>query len=368
MRVCHIISGDLWAGAEVMSCRLLNGLQSMKNMELHAILLNEGKLAQELRLSGVPLTVIDESKHNIFYIINKIRSIIKEVTPDVLHSHRFKENILAHLSVKYLKYIPMVCTQHGMPEPLGDRIKVLKNYIISKYNIAVVSRKFTFIVAVSSDVKYALVNKYGFPSSKVIVIHNGTYIPEKQVRQYKRDRFIIGSAGRFFPVKDYSLMVHVARDVLSRTDRIQFLLAGDGPEKGRITSLIREFEMEQAFRLTGFIDDMKDFYQDLDLYINTSFHEGLPMGILEAMSYGMPVIAPKCGGLSEIIDNGIEGYLIEGRNPKVFSEKCIEIFKERELHTKMGEASRKKISNSFSVDIMAKNYYDLYKSALKCAM
>ena len=95
-----------------------------------------------------------------------------------------------------------------------------------------------------------------------------------------------------------------------------------GLKKEGITSLVREYKLEQAFRLLGFVDDMEGFYQSLDLYINTSLHEGLPMGILEAMSYGIPVIAPKCGGLPEIIDNGIDGFLIEGRNPKGFAKKC----------------------------------------------
>lgn len=366
MRVCHIISGDLWAGAEVMCCRLLNGLQKIKNTELHAILLNEGKLAQELRSCGIPLTVIDESKNNIFHIINHVRGIVNDFTPDLLHSHRFKENVLAHLSVKYRKNIPMVCTQHGMPEPRPDKMKLPKSYIISKYNFAVVSKKFRFIVAVSSYVKNALVNKYGFPDNKVIVIHNGTYVPEKQERRNKGDGFVIGSAGRFFPVKDYSFMVQIAAEVLRKTDRIQFLLAGDGPEMKKIAALIREYKLEQSFRLTGFVDDMAFFYQNLDLYINTSLHEGLPMAILEAMSYGIPVVAPKCGGLSEIIENGVDGYLVEERTSGEFAEKCIELFYDRELYVKMSTASIRKISEEFSVDKMSRDYYDLYTNVLNC--
>ena len=368
MRVCHLISGDLWAGAEVMCCRLLKGLHKIKNLELQAILLNEGKLANELRRCEVPVTIIDESRYNFFQILLKIRGIIKEFSPDVLHSHRFKENILAYFSVKYRNNISMVCTQHGMPEPLIEKSKGLKKYILAKYNFSIISRKFAIIVAVSSDVKSALVNTYGFPDSKVVVIHNGTYLPEKQVSKNKGDDFFIGSAGRFFPIKDYSLMIHVAGDVLRQTDRIRFLLAGDGPEKEGITSLIREYKLEHAFRLLGFVDDMKGFYQRLDLYINTSLHEGLPMGILEAMSYGIPVIAPKCGGLPEMIDNGIEGFLVEGRNSKVFAEKCLQLFSDKELYIKMCEASRKKIHEKFSVDIMANNYFYLYNKIWKCTV
>ena len=366
MRICHIISGDLWAGAEVMCYRLLKGLHNINKIELHAILLNEGKLAHELRRCGVPVTIIDESRYNFFQILLKIRGIIKDFSPDVLHSHRFKENILAYLSVKYRNNISMVCTQHGMPEPLDGKTKMLKKNILAKYNFSIISRKYSIIVAVSSDVKRALVNTYGFPDNKVVVIHNGTYLPEKQVCNNKGDDFLIGSAGRFFPIKDYSLMVHVAGDVLRQTDRIQFLLAGEGPEKEGITSLIREYKLEHAFRLLGFVDDMEGFYQSLDLYINTSIHEGLPMGILEAMSYGIPVIASKCGGLPEIIDSGIEGFLIEGRNSKGFAEKCLQLFSDKELYLKMCAASRKKVHVSFSVDMMANNYFCLYNKILAC--
>jgi glycosyltransferase involved in cell wall biosynthesis len=368
MRVCHIISGDLWAGAEVMCFRLLKGLQKIKDIELHAILLNDGKLAYELRRIGVPITIIDESKYNFFHILIKIRNILKCISPDVLHSHRFKENILSYLSVKFKKNIAIVCTQHGMPEPLVDKKKVIKKFILSRCHFSIISRKFAFIIAVSSDVKNALVNKYGFPNSKVVVIHNGTYMPEEQVRLGNGDDFVIGSAGRFFPVKDYSLMVHIARDVLRQADRIQFLLAGDGPEKERITSLIRDYKLGQFFHMTGFVDDMEGFYKSLDLYINTSLHEGLPMGILEAMSYGIPVIAPKCGGLSEIIDDGIDGYLIEGRNSKDYAEKCLKLFSNKELQQNMGVTSRKKILNNFTVEIMARNYMDLYNSTLKLSV
>jgi len=343
-------------------------LQNNKNIELHAILLNEGKLAHELRISGIHVTVVDEKKNNIIQIIKTIRNILNVASPDVLHSHRFKENIIAYFSVVYRNNITLVCTQHGMPEPLTGKTKALKKYILSKFNFSIISRKFTFIVAVSHDVRNALVNKYGFPDSRVVVIHNGTYIPEKQERYNRGDGFVIGSAGRFFPVKDYSLMVHIAEGVLKHSGRIQFLLAGDGPEKENIISLIRKYKMEQTFRLPGFVDDMEAFYKSLDLYINTSLHEGLPMGILEAMSYGIPVIAPKCGGLTEIIDNGVEGYLIEGRIPESFAEKCLLIIFDRELSMKMGAASRKKIVEIFSVDIMTNNYYNLYKNTLKCAV
>ena len=68
-------------------------------------------------------------------------------------------------------------------------------------------------------------------------------------------------------------------------------------------------------------------YKGLDVYLNTSFHEGIPISVLEAMAYRIPVIAPKVGGLMEVLEDGVQGYLTEGRNPKDFAERCLTFMK-----------------------------------------
>jgi glycosyltransferase involved in cell wall biosynthesis len=195
---------------------------------------------------------------------------------------------------------------------------------------------------------------------KVLLIHNGTEIPKYYSPNRRRNTFVIGSAGRFFIIKDYPLLVEIAREVLQQTDNVRFELAGEGPEKENIVRMIRKYKIESAFILKGFIDNMENFYQGLDLYINTSLHEGLPMSILEAMSHGLPVIAPKSGGLPEILKDGLEGYLVDGRNPKMFAEKCLQLYRDKELTRNMGTASRERIFNNFSIEIMAGKYYHLY--------
>ena len=132
MRIFHLISGDLWAGAEVMYYRLLKGLLNYKNLELTAILLNEGKLADEIRKLGIPVNIVDETRLNFFEIVRNVRKIITLASPDIIHSHRQKENILAYLSAKSDKKIQLVCTQHGMPEPLSVKFKIIKHFILSK--------------------------------------------------------------------------------------------------------------------------------------------------------------------------------------------------------------------------------------------
>lgn len=365
MKICHIISGDLWAGAEVMNYRLMKGLKNIYNIELSAIVLNEGKLAEELRDLGIPVAVVDERKKKFFQISRDIRKILIQTTPDIIHSHRLKENILAYSSSKNNKRVQLVCTQHGMPEPLNKKYKYIKDMLLIRYNNYILSKYFQCIIVVSEDMRNVFINSYGFNRDKLFLIHNGTELPLNDSSvNINRSIFVIGSAGRFFPVKDYPLMVEIAREVLQQTNTIRFELAGEGPEKETIRSLIREYGIGNFFFLTGFIDDMATFYEGLDLYINTSFHEGLPMSILEAMAHGLPVIAPNTGGIKEIVQNGIEGYLVEGRNPKMFAKKCVQLAKDKNLSRSMGKASREKIMNCFSLEIMARNYFDLYSRVL----
>ncbi len=298
VKVCHIISGDLWAGAEVMAFHLLKGLTKYDDLEVSAILLNEGRLAEEIRRLNIPVEVLDESKMSFFQIFFAIKRFLNRQPPDIIHSHRYKENILAFLVSKTRKDIKLIATQHGMPEVYGGN-RSLKHRLISKLNFLLLSKCFQNVVAVSREIQKAFVNQYGFSEDKVKMIHNGIKIPEDIPDRGRKNPFVIGSSGRLFPVKDYPLMIEIAREVFKKTNNIRFELAGDGPERPKIEDLIKKNGLDGTSRLQGFVNDISSFYKGLDLYLNTSIHEGIPMSVLEAMSYGVPVIGPKVGGLKK---------------------------------------------------------------------
>jgi glycosyltransferase involved in cell wall biosynthesis len=105
---------------------------------------------------------------------------------------------------------------------------------------------------------------------------------------------------------------------------------------------------------------MTGFYAGIDIYLNTSLHEGIPMSVLEAMAHGLPVVAPAVGGIVEIIEDGVEGFLVEGRSPQAFAKKCI-LLQDGELRLKMGRAARARVEKAFSAQAMAQEYYRLYR-------
>jgi glycosyltransferase involved in cell wall biosynthesis len=267
--------------------------------------------------------------------------------------------MLAFLSTKSQNGTQLVSTQHGMPEVSGRNWNI-KYFLLSKINICLLSKSFNKVVVVSNDMRNILMHEHAFPEGKIIVIHNGTEIPVYQSSKKENNHFVIGSMGRIVPVKDFSLMVEIAREVHKETDKIRFVLAGDGPDRIKIMDLIKQYRLEKIFLLRGFVDNPFHFFHGIDLYLNTSLHEGIPMTILEAMSYEIPIVAPNEGGLNEIISNGIEGYLVEERNPKAFAHKCLHIYKDKLLRQSMGSNGRRKIEEEFSNDHMAREYYRLY--------
>jgi glycosyltransferase involved in cell wall biosynthesis len=363
LKILHLISGDLWAGAEVMAYNLLRSLKEYSDLDIQVVLFNEGRLADELRGCGLAVQVINERKNSFWEIFQKTKTAIYAAPPDIIHAHRYKENLLALLiSKSYQNATKLVTTLHGLPEVTGKRPSLITR-LKSKSNFFILSRYFTNTVAVSEDIRNTLISRFRFADKKVAIIHNGIHLPSSPSHSQLTDRpFVIGSSGRLFPVKDYPLMVEIARAVAaSGTADIRFELAGDGPGRVELQRLIAQYGLQNRFILRGHQDDMDTFYRGLSVYINTSVHEGIPMTILEALSNGLPVIAPAVGGIGEIYTDGVEGYLIQGRDPQDFAVKCLQLYEDRELRERMSKAARERSEQAFSAEKMAEGYYQVYR-------
>lgn len=341
-----------------MVCHLLKRLRSIADLELTVILLNEGRLSGELRDAGLHVQVVDENRQSFPQIANAIRKIVSSHTPDIIHSHRYKENILAFLASRFYRGARLIATQHGLPETQAQSTSWTDG-IKSKANFIALYRYFQKTVAVSGDIRSYFVNELGFGEDQVEVIHNGIEMPPDVSGKATDGTFVIGSSGRLFPIKDYPLMVSIAREMATKKD-VCFVLAGDGPEREALEKAIGEYRLSERFALKGHLEDMDSFYRGLDLFLNTSMHEGFPMTVLEAMARRLPVIAPQVGGIGEIIEDGVEGFLLPNREPKAFAEKCLELQND-ELRRRMGQAAREKVEGSFSAEIMARKYYRLYR-------
>jgi len=355
----HVLSGDLWAGAEVMVWTLLDGLCARRNVSLRAILLNEGGAANAIRKAGVDVCVLDENQLTLRQILFHLRKQMQDFSPQIVHAHRYKENLLCYAAAFGMHPKPvLIATQHGMPEALGNSL--LRNRLIGKGNFFLLSRFFDTTVAVSLQMRGALVSDHGFRPEKSAVIYNGICLPET-FGPLDSGTFRIGTCGRMVPVKNYAFFLQVAAKIAEVEPGIRFILAGDGPEMESLKHSAARLGLADRLSMPGHVDDMDSFYKSIDLYLNTSIHEGIPMSVLEAMAYGVPVAVPQVGGLGEIVDDGKDGFLISPNNSDLFVERCLQIYSDRQMWIRMSKAAREKIENKFSMDRMTDAYLSLYK-------
>jgi L-malate glycosyltransferase len=359
--VCHVFSGDLWAGAEVVIFNLLTALQQDTGLRVVALALNEGALTERLRDAGITTHVIPETRHTLVGILWRAARVLRNERIAVIHSHRYKENLLAWLLAKRLGVGEIVTTIHGLPEAPGNRGgEVQAASWMRRLDFAVVRRLFTVAVAVSDEMKRALVRRYGFRHDRVRVIRNGARFPAAAAPAAPGERFHIGTVGRMVPIKGLDLFLEVAAALRRQTAAVRFSILGDGPLRDELTQQAARLGIEDCVEFVAPRPDPFGYYDSLDLYLNTSVHEGLPLSVVEAMACGKPVVSAAVGGIPEIVTHGEHGFLVEGRDPGRFAERCLTLMRDNRLRRLMGDDASAAARSRLSAEAMAQAYRRLY--------
>ncbi len=369
--VCHLISGDLWAGAEVQAYTLLASLVDHPAFELSAILLNHGRLSEKLRDLGIPSIVVDESKLSFATVLRKVGARLKSNLPQILHSHRYKENLIAGLLKRHCHIDHLVRTVHGSIEHKAG-IKGVKARLYSFLDTRS-SRRFDRIISVSDDLARQLAERYA--ESKIVTIHNAVdaakIIPIRQREEVRcdlgvaADQPLIGVVGRLVAVKGLERFLAVAKRIVAAQPRTVFLIVGDGPLQGECQQNILALGLQENVIMTGFREDVVDVINSLDIYVMTSHHEGIPMTLLEALALSRPVVAMSVGGIPEIIEDGVSGILVASGDIEKMAAACIKLIAEKKTASELGRNARLRVVNEFSIAMHRQRVVDLYLSLIR---
>jgi glycosyltransferase involved in cell wall biosynthesis len=368
MTVLHLFSGDLWAGAEVMILNLLTELKNDPRMEIFALSLNEGILTERLRKAGIETDVISEADHPLPKIWLKAVRLCRGRRIALIHSHRYKENILALLLAKSIGTKQLVSTLHGLSEtPTMAGMQEVSSDLKTKVDYFLLKRFFSRVVAVSEEMKNVLVGKYHFRPERISVIRNGVPIPSLGSSSVPPmgGPIHIGTVGRMVAVKDYTLFLDVAAELRRQTSNVRFSILGEGPLKEQLIQKALDLKINDAVAFLSPRSDPFPFYRSLDIFVNTSFHEGIPLSILEAMACRKPIVAPKVGGIPEIVEQGRSGFLVEERETKAFVQPLLMLIQDRPLRERMGESGLKRVQADFSGSTMAEEYQKIYRQSIR---
>jgi glycosyltransferase involved in cell wall biosynthesis len=358
---------DVAAGAEVQLSVLLAALAKMPELELSAILFNNGPLAADVRRLGIKTQVIPESEHNLFSIFKQLRHYFGRHPVDILHTHKYKDNMLGGLASLGCGVRARVRTIHGAPEPFvgfGAAKMTLYEGFDHCVNRWLVDR----IIAVSLDLQNRLVKQLG--TEKVTCIHNAVDTDAIQITgrraelrrelNFSEDDFVIGTMGRIVPVKGFDSFLRAARIIRKQRSNAKFVIVGDGPLKASLQALSHACCLDNDVLFLGHRGDAPDVLQVMNLFVLPSLSEGIPMVLLEALALARPVVATRVGGIPEVIEDGASGLLVNPGSDEELADRCITLMDDDHLARRLGIAGRKQVEERFSARVMAEKVAELY--------
>lgn len=369
MKIVHIIGGGDVGGAKTHVLYLLRELS--RYMEVKLISLRPGVFADDARKLGIDVTVV-KSK-NIFADIKKVTGIIKKGEYDIIHSHGAKANMFS-LAASRSAGLPAVTTVHS-DYRLDYMHSFARRITIGLFN-SIALRFMHNYIAVSSNFKKMLISRK-FKSKNIYVLYNGMdfsppavkYSRKSFIGKYnlsiKDDDIIIGIAARLYPVKSIDTIVRAARLVKDRCDNIKFLIGGDGEDRKKLEVLAANLGLSDTVFFTGWLDDPNELMSSVDISVLTSISESFPYSILEGAKFKKATISSNVGGILDLIDNGVNGYLFESGDYRHFSELILELAHDENKRIIMGEKLYERALKNFSVESMAKTQLDIYEKILE---
>ncbi len=317
------------------------------------VVLNHGTLEQKLRDAGIDVVVLDETKLNGLRILINLVRVIRERRPDVIHTHRLKENILGSFAALAAGNIPSLRTVHARPRYRAPFLHIPKRTV---YFLNRVTGRFLQdrIISVSKELASILAKE--FPRRRIRIIENGIDLDDVYRRAgspgtgRKNGAFRIGMVGRLVPVKRVDICITAVRYLLERDpdSDVVFYVIGEGPLRESLESLSHESGTDRNIHFLGHQDDILRHIQDLDALIMTSDYEGLPMVLLEAMALRVPIIAHRTGGIPGLLDQGACGILIDNQDPVAYARAVMRLKENPELRAQIADKALARVTAEYS--------------------
>lgn len=332
---------------------------------------------------GVKPILVPELKRNPNFIsdrkaLRKIKTIIEEFKPDIVHTHAAKAGALGRKAAFDCKVPVVVHTFHGhVFHSYFGKFKTEIFRLIEKR----LASKSTGIIAISEQQKNELSENYEIAGKdKIEVIPLGFDLNQFQLNweqkrnetraKYKlsENQIAVAIIGRLAPIKNHKLFLDSIEIVnLKTTKEPVFFIVGDGEMREDIEKQISEIKTKQDIdiRLTSWIHDIKTFNAGMDIICLTSNNEGTPVSLIEAQACNIPVISTDVGGVKDIINENETGFIIPKNNLVEFAEKLLFLIENEKIRKKMSQNGWSFVKDNFHYQRLVRDMESYYKRLLK---
>lgn len=308
----------------------------------------------------------------------KIKKILKEIQPDIVHTHASKAGLLGRMAAFSLRIPVVVHTFHGhVFHSYFGKFKTTFFKQIERY----LAKKSTGIIAISALQKHELADVHKIVNQEKIKViplgfdlqkfQEGRIEKREAVRaQYKLsdDEVAITIIGRLAPIKDHDYFLNVIEEVLKQTPQeIKVFIVGDGSEKNHIEDRVNKLNEAYPNRImmTSWILDIATFIQGMDIVCLTSKNEGTPVSLIEAQAAGIPVISTDVGGVRDAMDDGKSGFVVKRENIETYIKNLRLLIEDDKLREKISIFGQKNATEKFGYQRLVLEMEDYYKELLK---
>lgn len=292
-------------------------------------------------------------------IIFSLKDFIKKNKIQFVHSHGKGAGLYSRI-LNFIYGIPCIHTFHGFH--IGEYNFIQKRiYILLEKILAIFTK--TFITVSKSE--FELISSYKISKiEKIRTINNGVDIPAEKVNEeiFNKNKLKVITITRFDYAKNTLLLVDIIKELKNQNkiNLFEFVILGSGSDEKNFRKRMNEENISDYIKLFGFVENTSEFLIDAFCYISTSRWEGLPLGIMEAMSYGVPVIATNVTGNKDLVENNKNGYLYNINNSKEAVEYIVKLSEDKKLWKDLSDECRLNIENKYSLEKMGKETKLLY--------
>jgi glycosyltransferase involved in cell wall biosynthesis len=358
MRILQVDSARTWRGGQNQVLLTAQGMK-LRGNNVAIAACRDGVLESRSRTAGIDTGSVafhgDLSPAAIFGLVREIR--LRK--PDIVHAHDAHALSAAMIAVRIAGAGALVAAR---------RVDFSLRGVYSRFKYGQARR----IIAASRAIASVLLRD-GIPPERVRVVYEG--VPDRQPVAGGRallrglgvpdNSFVIGNVAALTDHKDHVTLIEAARLVLKHRADVCFVIAGEGECRPILEQRLKESHLEDKVLLLGFRNDIDVILPACTLFCLSSHMEGLGTSLLDAMAFGLPIVATKAGGIPEAVEHGVTGLVVPVREPICLAEALLELLGDVERRNAMGKAGRASFEQHFVVDRMVENTLKVYEELVQ---
>ncbi|MDE2127235.1 MAG: glycosyltransferase [Armatimonadetes bacterium] len=336
---------------------------------------SEGDMAYLAELAGVEPIIVTGLGRELSLTrdsatLIRLARLLRVLRPDVVHTHTAKAGTLGRIAARMVlpRSTRVIHTFHGhVFHSYFGRNKTRIFLAIERW----LAKRTDLLIAVSETTRRELIELRVAPPERICTVELGIDLAPLQAcsslkgqlkaeLKLPADSVLVGLVCRLVPVKAVDIFIRAAAELRDQWPQVYFAVIGDGELRAPLEALASSLGLDGRLLFTGFRRDLPRVYADLDIVALTSRNEGLPTSLVEAMAAGCIVVATRVGGVPDLIEDGVTGYLVEPGDYARYAERMAQSLQEQAKWPAMRAGARKCASARFGLERLLRQMAGIY--------